>query len=33
MRIRADQAFWNPDNGWTFKHGQFLGFTLQQDCR
>lgn len=26
MRIRADQAFWNPDNGWTFKRGQFLGF-------
>lgn len=26
MRIRAKQAAWDPENGWTFFHGRFLGF-------
>jgi lipopolysaccharide export LptBFGC system permease protein LptF len=26
MRIRADQACWSPENGWTFQNGRFFGF-------
>ena len=26
LRIHANRAVWNPEHGWTFYHGRFLGF-------